>query len=224
MSAEITTLRKELEEIQEAWANGTLPDFARQEELRSAYKQALVDEALAAGDVGHALCYFGSEEVAGAIVKLAPALPDEQLREILRDEWTRCEAHQPYRADFIQLFQRCGFITDAGEDEWSETKQLPKRLSAKTITIYRGNLGEDEPVGISWTLKKETAQFFAKMSMSLRGQFLGLYRPDGVPTVWSAKVDTKDILAYFDGRGEKEVVVDPFTLRAVTRIQEAKGE
>lgn len=215
MKTTLATFENEIRKIDADWASGKVitPEIMEHREaLRRAYKQTLVDERLAARDFTGALCLFGSEAVAGAIVKLAPALTDEQLRETLRDEWTRCEAHRDYRADFIELFKRVGFVTDVG-DEWSQTKELPARLRGKTVTIYRGNLGEDEPVGIAWTLSKKTAEFFSKHGMSLRGQFLGLYREDGVATVWKAKADTKDVLAYFDGRGEKEVVIDPANIR-----------
>lgn len=190
-------------------------------ECAAALEQAYYEKALAEGDISGALFHRGSEEVAGAIVDLAPALTDEQLREILRSEWTRCEAHRDYRADFVDLFKRVGFVTDVG-GEWSQTKELPARLRGKTVTIYRGNLGEDEPVGIAWTLSRETAKFFASHGMSLRGQFLGLYREDGVPTVWKGKADTKDVLAYFDGRGEKEVVIDPTTIRGAHICAQAR--
>jgi hypothetical protein len=218
-------LLNEYTKLQDGWANGTIKPtqevWERMEEIRAEHKQMYFDEKLAAGDVTGALALCSSEKVAGAIVKLAPALTTDQLRDILKDEWTRCEAHRPYRADFVRLFKQVGFITDVG-GEWSKTKTLPKRLTGKTVTIYRGNLGEDEPDGIAWTLSKKTAQFFGRHHMSPRARLiLGTWREDGVPTVWSAQVDTKDVLAYFDGREEKEVVVDPATLRNVKRIQEA---
>lgn len=223
MSARTEALWKEHQDLMENWNKGGASQKAweRMEEIRGEFRQTVFDEKLGAGDVEGALAHCGSEEVAGVIVQLAPALTDEQLRGVLTDEWTRCEAHRPYRADFVRLFKQVGFVTDVG-DEWSNIKTLPKRLTGKTVTIYRGNLGEDEPDGIAWTLSKKTAQFFGDHHMSPRAKMiLGTWREDGVPTVWSAKVDTKDILAYFHGRGEQEVVVDPATLRNVKRIQGA---
>lgn len=82
-------------------------------------------------------------------------------------------------------------------------------LARDEATVYRGNLGEHEPAGIFWTLDVEVAKKFASMGMSLRGKFLGMYREDGVPTVWEAKVDPGVILAHFVCRQEAEVIVDP---------------
>src|SRR5262245_25929969 len=66
-------------------------------------------EKLAARDWGGALALRGSEEVGGFLVQLAPNMSDEELKEILKDEWTRIEAHAPYRDELIALFRRTGF-------------------------------------------------------------------------------------------------------------------
>lgn len=209
-------LVEELKAMEQTWkqGDGSMELWEAMEVKKGELRAALSDEKIKAGDPGAALVYFGSEQIAEQIVKLAPQLSDEQLREILTDEWTRCEAHRPYRREMVELFKRVGRINDPEE--------LPRKLRGKTCTIFRGNLGEEEPDGISWTLKRKTAEWFASYGMSLRGQFLGLYREDGIPTVWSAQVDVADILAYFNTRQEEEVVVDPATLRNVIRLAEAR--
>lgn len=162
-----------------------------------------------------ALTYLGSEELAYGVVALADDLSVDELRDMLRNNWTRCEAHRPYREDFVRLFRRAGFVTD--------TENVPKRvLGSGNVTVYRGNLGEPEPSGIAWTLKRATAEFFCRMAMSPRGMFLGMWRPDAVPTIWQATVAAPEILGYFGERGEYEVVVDPLTLRNVRAIAEAR--
>lgn len=194
------------------------------EERHAEARQSYFDQHIAEGDISGALALCGSEEVARAIVELAPSLSDDQLREVLVDEWTRCEAHKPHRDDFVRLFRQVGFVTDVDEQD----ENYPARIAAKDnrhlIAIYRGNAGEREPSGISWTLSRETAEFFAGHSFSVRGKFLGIYNPDGTPTVWRATVPLAGVLAYFDGRTEKEVVVDPATLSNVRRIAEARKE
>lgn len=220
-------VHKEYQRLMAGWSDGTIKPtqelMNRMEGLRAKYKRLLVAEKLKTGDVAGALALYSSESIAAAIVEIAPKLTTDQLREIVRDEWTRCEAHRPVRAEFIEIFKRVGFVHDLDGSDGFEAKPLPPRLRGKTVTIYRGNLGEDEPDGISWTLSKATAQFFGRHHMSPRAKFiLGTWREDGIPTVWSAQVNTKDVLAYFDGRNEKEVVVDPATLRNVKRIQEAR--
>ncbi len=59
--------------------------------------------------------------------------------------------------------------------------------------------------GISWTLDREKAEWFATR-----------FTEDGV--VYSAKVKSNDILYYISDRGEKEVIVDPKRLMQVERI------
>lgn len=166
-------------------------------------------------DPASALTYLDSEDLAAGVVALADELSVDELRDVLRDNWTRCEAHRPYGKDFVRLFQRACFVAD--------TEAVPKRVSGSgNVTIYRGNLGEPEPAGISWTLKRATAEFFCRMAMSPRGMFLGIWREDAVMTIWQATVSAPDILGYFGERDEYEVVVDPATLRNVRAIAEAR--
>lgn len=105
-------IASEMDALQE---NGfqTEDDYRRWQALRNEYRDSIYDERIDEGDIGAALCLLGSEEVAAAIVRLAPGLSDDQLREILREEWTRCEAHRPVRMEMVGLFRRVGFITDA---------------------------------------------------------------------------------------------------------------
>lgn len=56
------------------------------ERLRGKYREALFSEECAAGDYGAALALCASEEVAGALCKLAPSLSDAQLRELQTSE------------------------------------------------------------------------------------------------------------------------------------------
>ena len=150
--------------------------------------------------------HYGSEAVAAAIVAAAPGLSDDDLRTVLLAEWPRCEAHRPHRAALVQLYQQVGFVADG---------PLPARLAGRTCTVYRGNLGEPEPVGISWTLSRRQAEFFASYPMTLRGRFLGTYDPTGIPTVWRGTVACAAVLAYYGARDEQEVVLDPATVRGV---------
>ena len=160
-----------------------------------------------------------SQEVPYALTTIAPQLNDEQLREALLDNWTRCEAHGPYREQLLTAFKRVGFITDT--DHVSMADIVPD----VAFCIYRGNLGEPEPCGLSWTLRPERAQFFCKYYTSIRAHMiLGIppLEPGQHAMVWRAQVRPEDVLGFFDGRGEEEVVVDPSTLFDVTPIQELR--
>jgi hypothetical protein len=63
-----------------------------------------------------------------------------------------------------------------------------------TVTIFRGcvkNLNED---GLSWTLDRERAEWFAN-------------RFDQKGIVIEKAIGKEEIVAYFSGRGEQEIIV-----------------
>ncbi len=66
------------------------------------------------------------------------------------------------------------------------------------VTIYRGviSYNEKSAKGLSWTLSQEKAEWFA-------------HRFGEEGTVYKAEIDKAHILAYFGGRGEAEIVVEP---------------
>lgn len=73
------------------------------------------------------------------------------------------------------------------------------------VTIYRGVGSEKYRNGISWTLVKSKAEWFATR-----------FTDNGI--VYSAKVKSKDILYYISERGEEEIIVDPKKLMQMKRI------
>jgi hypothetical protein len=188
----------ELEEAREAFAG-----WKRDLEERRAYSEALA--------------LYASEQRAEALVRWADDLSDDEVRALLTEWWTMTEAwsgDEGLRAGMLGLLRRVSplCVTDEGEMEPSGV-----------LTIYRGNLGEDARLGHSWSLDLETAQKFAQMANSPRGMFLGMYREDGVPSVWRALVNSHDILGYFNDRGEREIVVDPATLLDVIFYEDASN-
>lgn len=93
------------------------------------------------------------------------------------------------KSEMLKWFSKLGYVSD---------------LSG-VVTIYRGVGSEKYRDGISWTLDREKAEWFATR-----------FTEDGV--VYSAKVKSNDILYYISDRGEKEVIVDPKRLMQVERI------
>lgn len=195
-------------------------DMARRMREAMAAKEAHVAELYEAGDYDRIVGLCGSEEVPAVLAQIAHRISDDEARDLLLGHWTRCEAHREYRDDLLALFRRAGFVTDVYEEFGNG--DLPKRLKGKTVTVYRGNLGEPEPVGLCWTLKRATAEFFCRYMTSLRARIVFGIDHDWStnPTVWKAKVKTSDVLGYFDGRDEAEVIVDPETLYAVEPVGE----
>ncbi len=168
------------------------------------------------GDYVGALRQLGSHDVASAIVKLDAdwGLWDDDLRAVLREHWTRCDAHRHVREEMLDLFRRAGYVSS------------PERQFDKPITVYRGNLGEDPRLGFSWTLSKAKARWFALYAFGPRAAWLGLDRADGgerIPTVWQATVPPDAILGYFNDRREREVIVDPAKAGSVSVALRPRG-
>ena len=64
---------------------------------------------------------------------------------------------------------------------------------------------------LSWTLDRQTAEWFA-------------HRFGENGTVYEAQIDKKHIYAYFSGRNESEVIVDPSYLTNITEVQDLSSD
>ncbi len=91
-------------------------------------------------------------------------------------------------------------------EEQDFLKALPN-----TFRIYRGCQSNNRS-GFSWTLNRYTAEWFARRLSKLK------------PVVVSALVEKKDVIAYFSGRNESEIVVDPLKLKRIQKVNPIKRE
>lgn len=146
-----------------------------------------------------------------AFLKYAkPYLSDEDLGQMLRTAWTTVESpnRDPNisKAAFVKLFRQAGIqnICDADEHRFVEAVN-----GLKGLVIYRGTATDkkDDICGLSWTVDPKTARWFANR-----------YRQHG--NVYKARIQRKDILAYFEG-GESEVVVNPKGLQDIELMEGA---
>jgi hypothetical protein len=118
-------------------------------------------------------------------------LTDENYWKLLSSIWTDTENSYQDLGTWKNLFkskrgQRHNLMT---EDELNTMESLDD-----TVTIFRGcvkNLNED---GLSWTLDKERAEWFAN-------------RFDQEGIVIEKAIGKEKIVAYFGGRGEEEIIV-----------------
>jgi hypothetical protein len=166
-------------------------------------------------EVVQILVQCGSEDRAEKFVNvIAPNTDDATLKRALVEFWTVTEAWggSDTRHGILEILNRVGYVSD--------TKKKP-RLDRKypgygIVEIWRGNIGEDPREGFCWTTEMATAEFFARHPFSIRGAFLGLGRDEpfgpmkegAVATVWRGWVYRDDILGYFTGREEHEVIVN----------------
>jgi hypothetical protein len=76
----------------------------------------------------------------------------------------------------------------------------------QTSIVYRGAWHDDEvDRALSWTQDRAFAERFARGLTGFRARLvLGMYREDATPTIFRGYAE--EAYAFFNGRGEREVV------------------
>ncbi len=130
-------------------------------------------------------------------------LSREDFSSLLSDGWILSENPNQdinvSKLELVQMFKEADRIVLMDEDERAVFSRLGNR-----VTIYRGvtSYNEKSVKGLSWTLSQERAEWFATR-----------FGEEG--TVYKAEIDKAHILAYFGGRGEAEIVVEPKHLQNI---------
>lgn len=124
---------------------------------------------------------------------------------ILAAVWTQQEQLWRKRKVFLNLLQ-------SPRPERQCLMSAPERRKLdglpNVIPVFRGFTGARGVKGMSWTLDQKKAEWFAKRYAAIEHI--------GPPKLAKAKAKKKDVLAYFNGRKEKEIVIDPEKLTAKT--------
>lgn len=110
--------------------------------------------------------------------------------------WLDSENIWQHRASWFEIWSGLSSPRlTMNEEEAAHYASLPE-----TITIHRGIRGRRlSRRGLSWTLDRERAVWFARRFTKKENQ----------PVVLSAEVKKANILALFDGRNESEIVILP---------------
>jgi len=127
--------------------------------------------------------------------------------------WTSTEfPHQAGVARLVEMFKKADKHYLIEEDDYRVFSKLPLN-----VTVYRGVRTDKKHTirGLSWSLDYSTARWFAN-------------RFGGDPEVYSAKINIKNVFAYFGGRNEAELVVNPRCLKEIREVtsppkQEVEG-
>lgn len=122
----------------------------------------------------------------------------DHLLNILPDLWRGSDPDDSkveYHALWLQAWEKNNRKTIL------DGKHLPR---GKYLTIYRGQ-DEDQPTGISWSLREEVARKFAN------GAATRQLNRGGV--VYEGQVLRSKIIAYLTLRNEEEVIVSPLNVR-----------
>jgi hypothetical protein len=177
------------------------PDDKREQMILDAYRRE---------DWERLLTLCSSQDRAEVLVEALDNVARPRARRLMRQFWTVTDATRDFWPQIIEAFEYCGFVSDTRK----------RFADEEPVVIYRGDLGDGD--GISWTTCLKRAEWFAGYCRSVRAAIVGIPPEHGVPTVWKAEVIGREILGYFEGREEQEVVVRP--LPADRRTIVAQGE
>ena len=137
-----------------------------------------------------------------------PHLSKEDFSAILSDAWIRSEnpnddPNLP-QSKLVEMFASA----DKSYLMTVEEKQVYDELPT-VVTVYRGvtSYNAENIKALSWTLDKDVAEWFSKR-----------FEEDG--TVYEAQIHKNHVLAYFGGRNESEVIVDPKYLFDITAVED----
>lgn len=139
---------------------------------------------------------------------VAPYLSDGDFSQILSDAWIRSENPNSdsnlSTEDLVSMFELADKIHLMSESEKRIFDELPA-----VLTIYRGvtPYNSDNVKALSWTLDKDVAEWFSK-------------RFDEEGIVYKANIHKNHVLAYFNGRNESEIIVDPKFLFHITESED----
>jgi hypothetical protein len=128
----------------------------------------------------------------------------DNYEEVLIDVWTRGEAGQFHRDDWVEALGQADpkKLRAAGD-------KLPQdKMSEGKITAYRG-ASEGYGRGFSWTLSQEVAEQFALMKWRVynaEGSFVG-FGVNPKPVLYQALIPVEKIIWYSDDRSEQELIV-----------------
>ena len=163
-------------------------------------------ERLRAGDYEGYLLMFDGHKAFPALLEIEDLLPDKDYWKCVADVWYRTDFSFPERGEWLRLF-----VSQRPHRELLMSKTERKRLAAMpgTLTIYRGYEKGRARSGLAWTLSEKRARIHAESeaNRARRALFYGI-ATGGVPMIVCGKCHKRDVLAYFNGRKEQEIVID----------------
>lgn len=162
-------------------------------------KQKAVQKFVTAKKWDNLLALYEGPFLLKGFVEHAHLFDDDSYWRLLAHVWTEQEFLWKNQKTFLVLFKSPRPQREALMDksELSEFRKLKDEFS-----VHRGFSGR-RGKGMSWTIDKAKAVWFAKRFAAIFGQ----------PKVASGIVSKTDVLAYFNQRGESEVVVDPTSVK-----------
>jgi len=175
----------------------TIVDITKGEKELNEWQNQLINQIDKANDVFR-IYFMVNKPYTMAFLKFTkPHLSQKDYSELLADAWVRSE--NPNLDENFTKTELLEMFMDADPQvlmDGEEQKQLAELHDV--VTVYRGvtPYNAKNIKALSWTLEQKTAEWFAHR-----------FGEDG--TIYEAQIPKQHIYAFFNGRGESEVIVDP---------------
>lgn len=128
------------------------------------------------------------------------ALSEKDLAEYMADAWVTEENPNMdcnvSREESLEIFKKCNKKHLMTEEDYEYYKNLPEE-----ITVWRGVGKGRIKLGLSWTDNQDKAEWFMNRWKA---------RKDGESMMLRATVKKENVIAYFNTRGEQEILLDVF--------------
>ncbi len=184
-------------------------DITSSEENRMQWRMYLDKRIDQAESVFQICCMMNKPYLLTFLKYAQPHIEKKEFAQLLALCWIQTEGPNQdvnvSQEEFVEMFQKTSAEDLMNLDECRTLAELPDE-----IEIYRGvtEKNKDNILAMSWTMKQETAEWFAN-------------RFKGKGKVYRAKIRKEDILAVFLGRNESEVIVDPKNLKEISLCEPA---
>lgn len=182
-------------------------DITQGDENLSAWRGLMVKQIDQAKNAYHIYMMLNKPYALSFLSLAEPHLSQKDFSEILADAWIRSENPNMdknfVKKSLVDMFKKAdqSILMDGEEKDVFDSFD-------DTVTIYRGvtSYNAKNIKALSWTTEYQTAEWFA-------------HRFGEEGTVYEAQISKEHILAFFNGRNESEVIVDPKYLTDITEAQ-----
>ena len=182
-------------------------DITQGDENLSAWRGLMVKQIDQAKNAYHIYMMLNKPYALSFLSLAEPHLSKKDFSEILADAWIRSENPNMdknfVKKSLVDMFKKAdqSILMDGEEKDVFDSFD-------DTVTIYRGvtSYNAKNIKALSWTTDYQTAEWFA-------------HRFGEEGTVYEAQISKEHILAFFNGRNESEVIVDPKYLTDITEAQ-----
>jgi len=168
--------------------------------------QAMREQLLKARDFEGYLRRFDGHKRFAPFLEMHEQMPDADYWKCLALVWDNIEVSFPDRKAWLALFE-----SSRPHRDCLMTRGEQKTLARfpDVLTVFRGYAKGIGRGGLSWTLSEAVALHFARYATGSRRAFLCGHKMSAAKMIIAGQCSKRDVLAYFNGREEMEIIVRP---------------